>query len=168
MFGLFDLLTWPLILLGLLRGSYYSYKCVHENYDDERKKQQLQYWVVFCAIIFFFPWFDALFGWFIFGGLISIAKFIFLIMVVVSRSKYTFLYLFIDEQFVGFLEPWVKKILSLTENYRKQVENQVALVSTAILLSIINLLINEMSDQNVLKLKKMIGNTMDKIESKTK
>jgi len=53
-FGLFDLLTWPVILLGLLRGSYFSYKCVQENSDDKTKYQQLQYWVVFCAIIFFF------------------------------------------------------------------------------------------------------------------
>jgi len=168
MFGLFDFLTWPLILLGLLRGSYNSYKCVHEDCDAETKKQQLQYWVVFCAIIFFFPWFDALLGWFIFGGLISIAKFGFLVMVVVSRSKYTFLYMLIDEQFVAMLEPSIKKTLSLTENFRKQVENQIVLISTQILSSIINLLINEMSDQNLLKLKNMIGKTMEKIEKKTK
>jgi len=119
-------------------------------------------------LYFFFPWFDALLGWFIFGGLISIAKFGFLVMVVVTHSKYTFLYILIDEQLVGMLEPWIQKALVFTENFRKQLDNQIVLISTSILQSIINLLINEISDQNLLKLKDMIGKTMEKIENKTK
>lgn len=160
-FNLFDLLTWPLILLGLIRGSYYTYKCLKEDSNKDRKEEQLQYWVVFSAIIFFFPWFDRILGWFLFAGLIGIAKFILLIMVVVTRSNYRFIYVLIEQNFLSLVEPWVKKALILTEDFRSQFCDFTLICLTSGHQWLIQLLINEMSNEKVQTLKKTLNNSIN-------
>jgi len=163
-FVLFDLLTWPLILLGLIRGSYNTYKCLKQDVTNAQKEEQLQYWVVFCGIIFFFPWFDRILGWFLFGGLIGIMKFILLLMVVVTRSKYGFVYKLIEEQFSSFVEPWVQKSLKFTEVFRTQVCNFTLVFLTSTHQSLISLLLNETSNECCRLLKNNLNKTIEIIK----
>jgi len=121
-----------------------------------------------CYYIFFFPWFDAILGWFLFGGLISIAKFGCLVTVVISRSNYGFLYALIDEQLIGMLKPSIEKCLVYTEVFRKKCCNFIVMFTTTILQSLVSLCINEMSDVHLSQLKTMLSETMKKIENKTK
>jgi len=160
-FVLFDLLTWPLIVLGLIRGSFSTYKCLKQDVSNEQKEEQLQYWVVFASIVFFFPWFDKILGWFLFAGLIGILKLMLLIMVVVTRSKYGFLYKLIEEQFSSWVEPSVKKALKFSEGFRTQACDLFLIFLTSINQELIHLLITDVSNENLKSVRKNLNNMME-------
>jgi len=147
-FLLFDLLTWPLIFLGLIRGSYTTYKYFNRDWTNSVKQEKLQYWVVFSAIIFVFPLFETILGWFFFGGFIRIIRITLLIMIVVSRSKCGFLYKLLEEQFFSFVEPCMKVILKFSAGFRTQSCDSISFYLTSVYQSLIGLLVYEMSNKN--------------------
>lgn len=120
MFNFFDILTYPIILLGLFRGSFLTYKCLEID-DVEKKTEQLEYWVVMSALLFIFPWIDSILGLFLFSGVVGCVKLLLLILVVVGRTNYGFIYKLIEEQFLGFLQPYIQQGLDQSKDFRVSV-----------------------------------------------
>eukprot|EP01084_Bolivina_argentea_P138465 243755_1 len=160
---LWDILTYPLILLGLFRGAFLTYQSMSKN--DDKKKEQLEYWVVVSALLFLFPKIDYILSFFMFSGLVGIIKFGLLFMVVVSKSKgYGFLYKLIEEQFIGNIEPYVEDSIKKSEGIRTAICSTLVLYLAFGQRSITKLLMRSTSDQHLQYLAKAVKKISKDIE----
>eukprot|EP01084_Bolivina_argentea_P014838 27750_1 len=161
---LWDILTYPLILLGLFRGAFLTYQCV-EKKDDSEKKEQLEYWIVISALIFVFPKIEFLLSFFLFSGLVGIIKFGLLFAVVVGKTKgYGFLYKLIEEQFIGNIEPYLEEGMRRSEGIRKIVCSTSVLYSAYAQRNVVKMLMGSISDQHLYYLSKSVNKQIKDIQ----
>lgn len=161
---IFDLLVWPLILIGLIRGLFLTYKCFKETCHNRKKEQQLQYWVVLSSMMLCLPWFSKILGWFVFSGTVGMIKLGLITMVVLTRDKHCAIYSLLEKDLFLSAEPWIRNLLKFGEAYRKQFCDFAILSSTTIHQWLIYLLINEVSRENFESLTANMNTTLNIIE----
>mmetsp|Transcript_19601 Transcript_19601/g.31167 ORF Transcript_19601/g.31167 Transcript_19601/m.31167 type:complete len:193 (-) Transcript_19601:1149-1727(-) len=159
---LWNVLTYPLILLGLFRGSFLTYQAMKK--DEKEQKEQLEYWVVIIALLFLFPWIEYVLSFFLFAGLVGVIKFGTLFMVVASKKKgYGFIYTLIEEHFIGLVEPYIERWIKQSEGVRQQVCSSTVLFLAMAQRSINNTLMPMISDQHLYYLAKAVQKSLKDI-----
>jgi len=156
-------LFWLLILGGFIKGSYLTYKS-HKDVKNNLKKEQLQYWVIFLLITISMPIVEKILGWMMFPVVVDTIKLSILIIIVFSRNKHCVIYELLDKQFSLLFEPWIKNILTLTENCTKKQCDYIILYSTLIHQWLTSLLICNVSSENIQSLIANIQKTLKIVE----
>mmetsp|Transcript_29315 Transcript_29315/g.46518 ORF Transcript_29315/g.46518 Transcript_29315/m.46518 type:complete len:198 (-) Transcript_29315:267-860(-) len=153
---IWEIATYPLILLGLFRGAFLTYQALSK--DEKEQKEQLEYWVVIVALLFLFPWLEYFLSWFLFAGLVGLIKFGILFMVVASQKKgYGFLYMLIDEQIIPLIEPYVQLGMKRSEGMRTQLCSTLVLWLALIQRNVTRILIPSVGDQHLYYLSKAVS-----------
>jgi len=123
-----DILTWPIITFGFFKGAFKTYKTLkanenqnekdQERVSDKEKEKILEYWVVLIFVIYLFPWLEQIFGWFMIGGILTMAKLATLFAVVISEKGYGWMYKLVEEQFMPIIEPYINQLLEYSSGFR--------------------------------------------------
>eukprot|EP01083_Nonionella_stella_P218328 783019_1 len=160
---LWDVITFPLIILGLFRGAFLTYQSMQK--DDKEKKQQLEYWVVIISIVFLFPKIDYILSFFLFSGMVGLIKFGLLFLVVISKTKGGgFVYKLIEEHFVGNIEPYVEDWIRRSEGIRTTVCSTTVLYLSFGQRNVIKMVMSSISDQHLYYLAKVVNKTIKDIQ----
>jgi len=127
-----DILIWPIITFGFFKGAFRTYKTLKaqeekDKSNDKEKEKVLEYWVVLIFVIYLFPWLEQIFGWFMMGGILTIAKLATLFAVVISEKGYGWMYKLVEEQFMPFLEPYINQLIEYSSGFRTTICDMVVL-----------------------------------------
>jgi len=161
--NLIDLVTYPVAILGLLRGSYRTYKAL-ENPDFEKQQKVLEFWVVLIAILFLFPWIEWVLSWIMLGSIMTTLKVILLLAVAINEKQLGFVYKLMEEQVMPAVEPYVQRLLKETKGLRSKACDTILFAATEMHQWLMRLLVSQCDSQHLDELKSQTKKTTNCIK----
>mmetsp|Transcript_107222 Transcript_107222/g.130827 ORF Transcript_107222/g.130827 Transcript_107222/m.130827 type:complete len:220 (+) Transcript_107222:65-724(+) len=156
--NIFELLTFPVIIYGSMFGAFKTYKVLSSK-DDVKLENLLKFWIVFCGILFLFPFIENTIGFIMFSSFIYLAKLGLLFWIVFGSGKIDFAYTFIDDQIMAAIEPYMLQVIERTKDYRQTACEVVVMLVNGAHHGVITVLIGQMSDPKIGSLSKKIDDT---------